>query len=896
MQEPGEQAERLLGLLARCHSPRVRLTHLTRVSDLLARWGQHEDVDVVVLGLPANASKASRELSRLADLGPLPLVTICPTGLDPRQVTRGGDVVLRSSDLSTAQLEQAVARAASATVHRAEPPASVQGKELARRYATLVEATAEAMLVVDAQRRIIFSNPAAERLLGAPPGGLVGARFDWPLDLSRPREVTLQRDGRNVSAELHTTRIPWGDTQAWLASLHDITERRASQAALERTTSALQAIARAFPDQYFRIRRDGVILSTHAERRTELGPGRGGDGQTLRDALPAEIADRMMTALEQALTAGGLVSVDFSLDPPRPEPRPERTGSRADLPADGRGRGWQRSRSGADLAPTPPRRYFEARFQAVSADEVFVVIRDVTERKVSDDALREVAESFRDLFNASREGIAVTRDGVIVDANEALTRLFAYERHELLGRGLASLVTEATPGASSRLEAAGGAHQAEVVGRRKDGGLVHVELTSKPYRYRGRPARIVYARDMTAQRQAEDKLLRSEQALRMAQKMEAIGRLAGGVAHDFNNLLTAIRGFGAFVLEALPSDSPAHEDMGEVLAAAERAANLTKQLLAFSRKQIIEPRVTSLNDLVLEMDKMIRRLVGEDIEVVTLTASRLWPAHIDPGQFEQVLLNLVVNARDAMQQGGTLTIETRNVVVGPEELAQHYFMSAGEYTQLVVRDTGHGMDEEVMSHLFEPFYTTKEKGKGTGLGLATCYGIVKQNDGYITAASRRGEGTEFVIWLPRAKGQPEVVRESSEYLYLPTGEETVLVVEDEPQVRNLAVRALKRQGYKVLEAHNGSEALLMFERGAPHIDLLVTDVVMPQMSGRELADRVAVLRPAMRVLFMSGYTDDAIVHRGVLEPGTAFIGKPFTMNALIRKVREVLDTPAPHRQ
>jgi CheY-like chemotaxis protein len=373
--------------------------------------------------------------------------------------------------------------------------------------------------------------------------------------------------------------------------------------------------------------------------------------------------------------------------------------------------------------------------------------------------------------------------------------------------------------------------------------------------------------------------------------MEGIGRLAGGVAHDFNNLLTVMTGYGEMARETLSPTDPAREDLGELLKAAERATDLTRQLLAFARKQAIEPRILNLNELILDMGRLLRRLIGEDIELVTHPAPDLGQAKVDRGQIEQVVVNLAINARDAMPDGGKLTIETKNATLDDLYAQRHLEVSAGDYVLLAISDTGVGMDAEVQSHLFEPFFTTKAAGKGTGLGLATCYGIVKQHGGSIGVYSEVGHGTTFKIYLPRIIPPTEEIAHRNEINGLLRGVETVLLVEDEVAVRALAARVLRAQGYTVLEAANGDEALaLAQDRGETEIDLLLTDVIMPQIGGRELAARLAMLIPTVKILYMSGYTDDAIVHHGRLEPGTVFLHKPFSPAALARKVREVLDT------
>lgn len=403
-----------------------------------------------------------------------------------------------------------------------------------------------------------------------------------------------------------------------------------------------------------------------------------------------------------------------------------------------------------------------------------------------------------------------------------------------------------------------------------------------------RTAQLVTANQELEREVAERKL--AEEQLRQAQKMEAVGKLAGGVAHDFNNLLTAINGHSDLAMRRLKLDDPLYDKLEKIKKAGERAAALTHQLLAFSRKQILQPKVLDLNQVVFEMNKMLQPLIGEDIDLLTKLKPDLGMVKADPGQLEQVLMNLSVNARDAMPRGGKLTIETTNVYLDEEYASRHLSIVPGWYVMLAVSDTGSGMDAQTQERIFDPFFTTKEVGKGTGLGLSTVYGIVKQSGGNIWVYSEVGRGTTFKVYLPcvnRCAEKPEFNIDRNQ---LSEGNETVLLVEDEEMVREMAKEILEESGYLVLEAKHGQEALLIAEQYRGHIHLMLSDVVMPQMSGRELAEQFAPLRRDMKVLYMSGYTDDAIVHHGVLDEGTAFIEKPFTPNALARKVRETLNT------
>jgi nitrogen-specific signal transduction histidine kinase len=378
-----------------------------------------------------------------------------------------------------------------------------------------------------------------------------------------------------------------------------------------------------------------------------------------------------------------------------------------------------------------------------------------------------------------------------------------------------------------------------------------------------------------------------EAQLRQAGKMEAIGQLAGGVAHDFNNLLTVISGYGQLLKGRLSPQDLDH--LEEILKASDRAAALTRQLLAFSRRQILTPQVLDLNSIVANLENMLRRLIGENIELKTVQQSGLGRVKADPGQVEQVIINLAVNARDAMPEGGKLTIETANVDLDGTYARSHAGVLPGPYVMVAVSDTGIGMNAETLAHMFEPFFTTKEKGKGTGLGLATVYGIVKQSVGYTAVYSEPGHGSTFKVYLPRVEEAVTKAESAKRGPGLAKGLETVLVAEDEEGVRSLVGKVLESYGYKVLEVREPGEALTIVEQYAKPIDLLLTDVVMPHMSGKELATRLTTVHPEVKVLYMSGYTDDAIVRHGILEAGTFFLQKPFRPSALVQKVREVLD-------
>jgi PAS domain S-box-containing protein len=511
------------------------------------------------------------------------------------------------------------------------------------------------------------------------------------------------------------------------------------------------------------------------------------------------------------------------------------------------------------------------------------VALDITESREAQMALEEIAERLRKLTETSFDAIDITQDGVIQEANRGYLNMFGYDRmEEVIGRPVTDFVSDASRSdvemrLTNNIE---GTYELE--GRRKDGKKLLLEATARTHVMRGRTVRITALRDMTERRALEDQF-------RQAQKMEAVGRLAGGVAHDFNNLLTVILSYTDMLIEGVSPKDPRAEDLSEIRKATVAAASLTRQLLAFSRRQVIEPRLVNLNDVVASSERMLRRLIGEDIEVQSSLSAVQLTVMIDPGQLEQVMMNLAVNARDAMPTGGKLTVETANVTLDAEYARDHWPVIPGNFAMLAMSDIGCGMDEETRSRMFEPFFTTKGVGHGTGLGLATVYGIVKQSNGFIWVYSEPGKGTSFKIYFPLLDQAPEPFTAKLEAEAARSGTETILLAEDATAVRVAARQILERFGYTVIEAANGTDALSSAKNGAT-IDLLLTDVVMPEMSGRELVDRFAKLRPTTKVLFMSGYTDDAIVRHGVLRPGTPYLEKPFSPDTLARKVREVLDS------
>ena len=522
------------------------------------------------------------------------------------------------------------------------------------------------------------------------------------------------------------------------------------------------------------------------------------------------------------------------------------------------------------------------------------IYRNITARKRVEAELERLTTA----IEQTGDVILITDSGgTILYVNAAFEATTGYSRQEALGRTTNILKSgkqdEAFYRSLWKTISSGRTWKGRMVNKRKDGSLYTADGTISPVRDSN--GQIV---NYVAVKQDVSERIRLESELLQAQKMESVGRLAGGVAHDFNNLLTAINGYAGFLLEALDQDDPKRADVKEILNAGERAAGLTRQLLAFSRKQILHPEVLDIHTAVEATRKMLKRLIGEDITLETRLAAHPCLVKVDAGQIDQVLLNLAVNARDAMPKGGTLAFETRVMTADADFASRHPDLPRGPLVCLSVRDSGCGMSEEVRARLFEPFFTTKERGQGTGLGLSMVFGIVKQSGGDIEVESAPGRGTTFRIYLPQVDSPAQVAsaRKDESTDVVLRGKETVLFVEDEETVLNLAKRSLTGSGYTVLTAADGPQALAELERHGRPVDLLVTDVVMPGMSGRDLARQIALKNMARRTLFISGYTDDAIVRHGVLEPGLAFLYKPFSPRALLEKLREVLDGPADKAQ
>jgi two-component system, cell cycle sensor histidine kinase and response regulator CckA len=628
--------------------------------------------------------------------------------------------------------------------------------------------------------------------------------------------------------------------------------RRRAEESLKASEEELSGLFAALTDVVLVLDREGRYLKVAPTGSNLLYlPSSELIGKTLQEVFPQKEADFFLTHIQLALVEGSTHRADYT------------------MVVEGGRQVW-----------------FDCSISPMTENSVVWIARDATDRKQSEDELRKSEERYRVLVENAHDMIYEhDLEGKYTSSNKAGERITGYSLAETLNLNISDIVAPESMDAALQMirRKLDGqpltAHELEIIA--KDGSRVAVEVnTSLVFQDQVAVGIQGIARDVTERKKLEEQL-------RQSQKMEAIGQLAGGVAHDFNNLLTVIGGYSSMLLAKLTPDSPYRASIEEIKKAGDRAGSLTRQLLAFSRKQILQPKVLDLNTVVSDLEKMLRRLIGEDIDLLTVTDPNLGTVKADPGQIEQVLLNLAVNARDAMPEGGKLTVETSNAVLS-KDYARLHGIPAGPYIMLAVSDTGCGMDQATQKRIFEPFFTTKKAGKGTGLGLATLFGIVNQSGGNVWVYSELGHGTTFKIYLPRVEDladSGELPRVKS----TPQGTETVLLVEDEEQVRAILSQILENQGYKVLSASHGEEALAISQQTGD-IQLLITDVVMPQMSGRELAGRVVAERPSIRVLFMSGYTDDAIVRHGLLNDRLNFLQKPFDSATVARKVREVLDS------
>jgi PAS domain S-box-containing protein len=744
-------------------------------------------------------------------------------------------------------------------------------------YQELFASSPDGILLIDPEtQRVIEFNDAACRQLGYTREEFRDLRISDYEASQTPEEIdttvqaalregktefdTVQRTKTGEARHVHVwaSTVDVGDRVVLYAIVRDITTRKQEEQALRRSFDLL--------DQTGQLARIGgweLDLETQTLHWTnevyrihEVDPAvKPSVAEAIQYYTP-EARPVIAAAVQAAIDAGTPFDVELPL-----------------VTAHGR-RIWVRALGGAEIREGKTIRVHGA-------------FQDITARRVADESRRLQSAA----LHAAADAVVITDcAGVIEWVNPAFTQITGYTVEEAVGKNPRDLIRSGKHAAAFFAEfwatiLAGRRWHGEVINRRKDGSLYSEDQSVTPILDASGAIThfVAIKRDITER-------LQLEAQFRQAQKMESVGHLASGIAHDFNNLLTVINGLSDLILEQIAQDDPVHADVQEIRHAGDRAATLTRQLLAFSRQQILAPQVMNINTVVAGMESLLRRLLDEDIDLVVVPAPGLGSVKADPGQIEQVVANLTVNARDAMPQGGRLTIETQNVTLDENFACQDgVAVTPGPYVALVVSDSGIGMDEATRARIFEPFFTTKGPGKGTGLGLATVYGIVKQSHGFICVDSEVGRGTTCKIYLPQvteAAGadQPGPTVDST------AGTETILLVEDNAGLRKLTIRLLERAGYTVLGAATGEEALSLLERQGDSAHLLLTDVVMPGMSGRQLAEQLAQTHPGIKVLYMSGYTSDNIVRRGVLDAQVSFLGKPFTASRLLRKVREVLDS------
>jgi PAS domain S-box-containing protein len=750
------------------------------------------------------------------------------------------------------------------------------------RYRALLEAAPDAMVIVNQAGEIVLLNLQAEKQFGYHRNELLGQKVRNIIPegfaerliadglrsaadaLAQQIGMGIELTGRRKNGSEFPIEImlsPFENTEGILvtAAIRDISVRKNAEQHLAQMEGRYRGLLEAAPDAMVVVNRGGeiVLLNLQAERqfgyrRDELV------GQKVKNIIPEGFAERLIA---------------------------DGTRSAADALAQQMGTGIEllgRRKDGSEF----PIEIMLSPLDGVDGILVTAAIRDITERKRREYdlcCLAAVVESSHDAI------ISLTPGGIVLTWNHGAERIFGYSAEEAAGRSILFLSPPGAPLESltlmERIERADTVEPFETVRVKKDGMHIHVAMTLSSIRNSdGQVVGIsTVARDVTDSKNLEE-------MLRQAQKMEAVGQLAGGVAHDFNNLLGVILGYTGLLLDRLSPGNPCRKGIEEIQKAGDRAALLTRQLLAFSRKQVLQPKVLDLNTVVAGTEKLLQRLIGEHIELRVILNPALGRVKADSGQLEQIIMNLAVNARDAMPAGGELTIETSNVNVGGEYAAWHPAERLGPHIVLSVTDTGCGMDTKTKDRIFEPFFTTKEFGKGTGLGLSTVYGIVKQSGGAVRVYSEVGIGTVFKIYLPCVDPILENASPGDSLEKVEGGSQTILVVEDEAALLEVTHQSLKAVGYVILAAHSPAEAIRISESHLGPIHLMVTDVIMPGMSGAQLASHLSAPRPEMRVLYVSGYTDDTIVLHGVLEPGLAFLQKPFSPKTLARKVGEIFAT------
>jgi two-component system, cell cycle sensor histidine kinase and response regulator CckA len=749
-----------------------------------------------------------------------------------------------------------------------------------RRLASIVACSDDAILGKTTEGVITSWNAGAERIFGYSPREAIGQSVTMLVPVDRQVEiprmleclkrgefidhfetVRLRKDGKEVQIELTVSPIRDALERIVGASTigRDISVRKAAEKHLVQMEARYRGLLEAAPDAMVVVNQIGeiVLLNLQAERqfgyhRDELL------GQKVKNIIPQGFAERLRTH-----------GTGTSGDPIVPQ-----MGTGIEL--------FGRRKDGSDF----PIEIMLSPLDATDGILVTAAIRDITERKQRENDLSRLASVVESSHDAI---VSLTSLGIILTWNHGAERIFGYSPEEATGQSILFLSPpdRLDEGVEllERIKRADIAEHFETIRVKKDGTQIHVALTLSPIK--DMDGKVIgvsnVARDVTESKHLEG-------MFRQAQKMEAVGQLAGGVAHDFNNLLGVILGYTGLLLDRLSPDDPQRKDIEQIQKAGDRAALLTRQLLAFSRKQVLQPKVLDLNAVVAGAEKLLQRLIGENIELLAVLSPKLCRVKADPGQIEQIIMNLAVNARDAMPAGGKLTIETSNVEFDKESAALHPSTLPGPHVMLAVTDTGCGMDVKTKAHIFEPFFTTKDFGKGTGLGLSTVYGIVKQSGGSVWVYTELGIGTAFKIYLPCVDAVLEIESPNDKVENVVVGSQTILIVEDDAALLQITHRSLEKLGYVILAAQNSQEAIDISESHTGPIHLMVTDVVLPGMSGAKLASHLSASRPEMKVLYVSGYTDDTIFRHGVLERGLVFLQKPFSPRTLARKVGEILAT------
>lgn len=757
-------------------------------------------------------------------------------------------------------------------------------KEADTRYQSLFERIPVGIYRSTSAGQFLEANPALVQMLGYPDkdsllaanlsdlyvnteAGLHWQTFLESEGLARKVEVPLRRrDGLTFWAQCSARAVRGnrGEILYYEGSVVDISDRKLAEEALRESENRLRSIVENEPECVKVVAPDGTLLEMNSAglAMIEAESAEAVVGQSVYPLVAPEHQEAFRN-LTESVCRGNKGTLEFEVV------------------------GLKGTRRWVETHAVPFGNGSTEKFSLLG------ISRDVTDRRRAEEALRRSEASYRSLVEGAPYGIyRSTADGKFQSVNPALVHMLGYDsEEELLTLDMSTDVYQVASERTHLLEVFRERFEGvEVQWKRKDGTPITVRLSGRAVC--AEPGDSSYFEGI-AENVTEQRVL--EHQLRLAQKMEAVGQLAGGIAHDFNNLLGVIIGYSEILTDRLDTASPLRNHAEEIKKAGNRAATLTRQLLAFSRQQVLQPRVIDLNSVVADLEKMLRRLISEDVELVTVFEPALGQVKADPGQIEQVLMNLAVNARDAMPHGGKLIIETLNTEVDQAYARRRPLVRPGRYVVVAMSDTGVGMDAKTQTHIFEPFFTTKEQGKGTGLGLATVYGIVKQSGGFIWVYSELGKGTTFKIYLPRIDEAVEAAGRDQDEPEVARGSETILLVEDADSLRELTREFLQSSGYIVLDAADSTTAMQLSKQHKGPIHLLLTDVVMPGLSGRQLAERLTNLRTGMKVIYMSGYTDDAIVHHGVLERGTVLIQKPFTRVALTQKVREVLGVPEVHQ-